>query len=201
MKLSSVREGLPFELVSRHVKSHQDEEREYDDLTRPEQLNVQADHRATEHSMNFVQTIPSQSSIQYLPAEATLRQHRVSHSHEIRTLRTEFTEYELRAYLQRRNDWSDKVYDSISWPAYRKANAGLTNNLRTFVVTSQRWLPIGVRERLCSGTTDTCPQCKGNRDCSSSYRCESRAQWRYRFVIHLHGHLKETKTVHDPRCI
>jgi hypothetical protein len=30
MKLSSVREGLPFEL-SRHVKSHQDEEREYDD--------------------------------------------------------------------------------------------------------------------------------------------------------------------------
>jgi hypothetical protein len=50
------------------------------------------------------------------------------------TLRTEFTEYELRAYLQRRNDWSDKVYDSISWPAYRKANAGLTNNLRTFVV-------------------------------------------------------------------
>jgi hypothetical protein len=48
MKLSSVREGLPFELISRHVKSHQDEEREYDDLTRPEQLNVQADHRATE---------------------------------------------------------------------------------------------------------------------------------------------------------
>jgi hypothetical protein len=34
-----------------------------------------------------------------------------------------------------------------------------TNNLRTFVVKfSHGWLPIGVRERLCSGTTDTC-QC------------------------------------------
>jgi hypothetical protein len=40
MKLSSVREGLPFELISRHVKSHQDDKYEYDDLTRPEQLNV-----------------------------------------------------------------------------------------------------------------------------------------------------------------
>jgi hypothetical protein len=40
MKLSSVREGLPFELVSRHVKSHQDNERKYDDLIRPEQLRV-----------------------------------------------------------------------------------------------------------------------------------------------------------------
>jgi hypothetical protein len=41
----------------------------------------------------------------------------------------------------------------------------------------------------------------GNRDCSSSLPLQSRAQWRYRFVIHLHGHLKETKTVHDLRCI
>jgi hypothetical protein len=40
--------GLPFELISRHVKSHQDDKYEYDDLTRPEQLNVQADHRASD---------------------------------------------------------------------------------------------------------------------------------------------------------
>jgi hypothetical protein len=26
------------------------------------------------------------------------------------TLRTEFTEYDLREYLQRRNDWLDEVY-------------------------------------------------------------------------------------------
>jgi hypothetical protein len=66
---------------------------------------------------------------------------------------------------------------------------------------SHGWLPIGVRERLCSGTTDTCPQCSEIETVPHLYRCESRAQWRYRFVIHLHGHLKETKTVHDLRCI
>ena len=46
MTLSEVREGLPFKLISQHVKSHQDDERDFDDLTRPEQLNILADHRA-----------------------------------------------------------------------------------------------------------------------------------------------------------
>jgi hypothetical protein len=36
MTLSEVREELPFKLISRHVKSHQDDERGFDDLTRPE---------------------------------------------------------------------------------------------------------------------------------------------------------------------
>jgi hypothetical protein len=47
MTLSEVREGLPFKVISRHVKSHQDDERYFDDLTRPKQLNVLANHRAT----------------------------------------------------------------------------------------------------------------------------------------------------------
>jgi hypothetical protein len=47
MTLSEVRKGLPFELISQHVESHQDKERDYDDLTRPEQLNVLADRCAT----------------------------------------------------------------------------------------------------------------------------------------------------------
>jgi hypothetical protein len=46
MTLSEVREGLPFQLISRHVNSHQDDERDFADLTRPEQLNVLAYHRA-----------------------------------------------------------------------------------------------------------------------------------------------------------
>jgi hypothetical protein len=47
MTLSEVREGLPLQLISRHVKSHQDDKCDFDDLTRPAQLNVLADRRAT----------------------------------------------------------------------------------------------------------------------------------------------------------
>jgi hypothetical protein len=46
MTLSAIREKLPFELITLHVKGHQDDEREYGDRTRPEQLNVQASSRS-----------------------------------------------------------------------------------------------------------------------------------------------------------
>jgi hypothetical protein len=42
-------------------------------------------------------------------------------SREKRTLRKEIPEYELRAYLQKRNNWADQVYDSISCSTYRSA--------------------------------------------------------------------------------
>jgi hypothetical protein len=105
MTLGEVQEGLPFKLISRHVKSHQDEKRDLADLTRPEQLNVLADHRATA-ALDEVRAARKTPEFYPLP---TCRGYLCDASgHSI-------TEYELRAYLQKRNDWSDDVYDSISW--------------------------------------------------------------------------------------
>jgi hypothetical protein len=110
---------------SRHVKSHQDEEREYDDLTRPEQLNVPTTEQQR-HSMNFVQTIPSQSSIntylRKLPATAPGISRNTHAQNRIHRVRAPSVPSETQRLVR-------QGYDSISWPAYRKANAGLTNNL------------------------------------------------------------------------
>jgi hypothetical protein len=40
MTLSETRTNLPFKLASQHVRSHQDDGHDFDDLTRSEQLNV-----------------------------------------------------------------------------------------------------------------------------------------------------------------
>ena len=69
------------------------------------------------------------------------------------------------------------------------------------VKLSHGWLPIGVRERRCSGTSDLCPQCNDIETVPHLYRCQVRQPWRQRFLIHLHGHLRETKTAADIRCI
>jgi hypothetical protein len=171
MTLSEVREGLPFQLISRHEKSHQDGKRDFADLTRPAQLNVLADHRAT---AGLYELHAARQNPEFYPLPAC-RGYLCDASgyiisREIRTLRTELLEYELRAYHPKRNDWSDDVYDSVSWRAYGSPIAGLTDSLRTFVVKlSHSWLPIGVRERRCSATTDLCPQCnERNRDRSPS---------------------------------
>jgi hypothetical protein len=49
----------------------------------------------------------------------------VLYSRENRTLRTELSEYELLAYLQKRNNGTDQIFDSISWSAYRPATVKL----------------------------------------------------------------------------
>jgi hypothetical protein len=139
MTLSEVREGLPFQLISQHVKSHQDEKRDFDDPTRPEQLNVLADHRAA--ASKTTEFHPLSKCRGYL-RDAT----GYITSREISTLRTELSEYELRAYLQKRNEWSDEVFDSISWAAYGSASVGLTDSLRTFVVKFS-YLPAMHRNR------------------------------------------------------
>jgi hypothetical protein len=203
MTLSEVREGLPFRLISQHVKSHQDDERDFADLTRPEQLNVLADHRATA-ALDALRAARKSTEFHPLPVCRGYLRDASGHitSREISTLRTELSEYELRAYLQVRNEWSDEVFDSISWVAYGSASAGLTDSLRNYVVKfSHSWLPIGVRERRCSATTDLCPQCTEIETVPHLYRCEARGPWRHRFLIHLHGHLTENKTAADIRCI
>ncbi len=84
----------------------------------------------------------------------------------------------------------------------RWLSAGLTESLRTYVVKlSHGWLPIGVSEKRCSGTTDLCPQCNEVDTVPHLYRCHVRGPWRHRFLIHLHGHLRETKPAANIRCI
>jgi hypothetical protein len=46
-----------------------------------------------------------------------------------------------------------------------------------------------------------CPQCNEIETVPHLYRCQARAPWRHRFLIHLHGHLKEHDTAAGIRCI
>jgi hypothetical protein len=100
--------------------SHQDDDRAFADLTTPEQLNVLADHRATAALDELRTAGQTKELFPLLPACRGYLRDGTGYitSREIRTLRTELTEYELRDYLQKRNEWSDEVYDSISWTAY-----------------------------------------------------------------------------------
>jgi hypothetical protein len=55
-------------------------------------------------------------------------------SREQHTLRTELPEFELGAYRQKLNNWTDQFYYSSSWPAHRAATALLTDSVQTVVV-------------------------------------------------------------------
>jgi hypothetical protein len=162
---------------SRHVNDHQDDKRDFADLTGPEQVNVLADHSATA-ALDELRAA-GQTTEFYAPTACRcyLRDgNGYITSREIRTLRTKLAEYELRDYLQKGNEWSDEVYDSIGWSAYRSATAGLTDSIRTFVIKLSQ--------------IETAPHL---------YCYHARGPWHHWFLIHLHGHLTETKTAADRR--
>jgi hypothetical protein len=101
MTLGEIRKGLPFKLTSQHVKSHQDDKRHFDDLTRPEQLKVLADRRATA-ALDKLRAAGKSTAFYPLPiCQGYLRDRngRYITRREIRTLRTALPENELRDYL------------------------------------------------------------------------------------------------------
>jgi hypothetical protein len=114
------------EVISRHVESvkrQKDDARDYADLTRPKQLNALADHRATVGldrrravgKTTAFYPVPTCREAIFVTATAGIS----SVGKYARTLRTALLEYEVRVYLQRRNDWSSKTNNSICWSVYR----------------------------------------------------------------------------------
>jgi hypothetical protein len=90
-------------------------ERLFADLT-VSRINVLADHGATA-AMISVQLTKSKA----LPLPCRyLRDNGCITSREIRTLRNELPG--TSSLPSKRNDWSDRVYESIGWPAYRSAS-------------------------------------------------------------------------------
>jgi hypothetical protein len=121
-------------------------------------------------------------------------------SREKRKLTNEYPEYEIRAYLLQRNDWTAQIFDSINLTAYRAAISALTDQLRTFVIKlSHNCLPVGVRERRCGAATDTCSK-RIQESVPHLYLCHSRANWRDQFIDKFTRHLKDASTAAGLRC-
>jgi hypothetical protein len=164
-----------------------------------QQLNVEADHRATA-ALDALRAAKQTTEFYPLPACRAYLATPPDISPVAKYARSEPNFLSTNSSIpSKRNNWSNEVYDSISG-GLRSASAGLTDNLRTFVVKlSHDWLPIEYANddavvRL------TCPQCSEIETVPHLYRCQSRAQWRNRFLIHLQVHLKETDTAADIRC-
>jgi hypothetical protein len=202
MQLSALRANLPFHLASLHVRGHQDEKCDFKLLPRPAQLNVLADRLATEVLMDL-RAAATPTEFYPLPAcRAYLMDDKgYITSKEKQTLMTEFSEYELRAYLQDHNNWTETIYESINWPAYQSSSSRVSITVKTFVIKhSTDWLPVGVREKRYGAATDTCPKCNQTETNTHLYTCQSRTAWRKQFITQLRKHLIDTSTAADLRC-
>jgi hypothetical protein len=202
MTLSALQTKLTIRLASLHVRAHQDGHCDFNLLPRPAQLNVLADALASE-ALEELRAADQPTEFYPLPACRAYLRDGIGHitSCEKRTLRNEFTEYEIRSYLQQRNGWTAHILDSINWTVYRAAISAITNQVRIFAIKfSHDWLPVDVRDYRNGAAIDTCPQCIQLETSRHLYHCHSRTLWRDQFIDKLTKHLKDATTAADLRC-
>jgi hypothetical protein len=159
-----------FQSSCQHVKSHQDNKKDFSDLPFSAQVNVFCDHMATQHMIVHC-TGEWSSRPNYLPTRnqpvvISHAQQRIP-SHYIARLREEITSQAHRTYFQERYRWDDYIYGQIAWePLYaigRRHTSHRSFGNRSKLV--HNWLNLGSQRakfsphQLPNTTQQSCPYC------------------------------------------
>ena len=189
-----------------HVKGHQDNTIPYDELSRPAQLNVQADKLAT------IQLKKKQRSTPYyrLPASKVML---VINRQEITAgfkffIRNAYLTPDLRTYMIDKFNWHATVPDMIWWKPHGKVLSRLSPMNSTRI---RKWifnhLPTNQRQFLIHKSGDNiCNACSnGPEDDDHIIRCTSPAASRIRkqWLEQLYFYLDTKSATHKEvtRCI
>ena len=148
--------GLCIKIL--HVKGHQDKKTPYSDLTRPAQLNVDADTYATNYLNNGTvikyQLFPANPVTLYLSKCVITSKYK-------REIRKSSRSPELRIYLIDKFNWAQNTPDLIWWEIHGSSIFSLPFNdrrrIRKFIF---RWLPTCERLKMQEDeVSEACPVC------------------------------------------
>jgi hypothetical protein len=141
-----------------HVKSHQDDETEFDQLPFSAQLNVRCDHMAT-NQLHRQRKHASESSLSCPLIPRTLP---VAISCHGQVISSHYIQNYLachRLFLQNKYKWSDWTWETIAWDSFhlcgkRTANLNLNVSFRSKLV--HNWLHLGTRRATQSVASPPC---------------------------------------------
>lgn len=106
-------------ITAKHVRGHQDKHKQYHQLPREAQLNIEADIKATNalkhHSKNNTYQQPTT-----VKAMLYTRGQPIT-SKEAPTLRTAILSIDLIDHMTKREDWHPSIPGTISWEAHKRA--------------------------------------------------------------------------------
>ena len=153
---------VPHPIKYQHIKAHQDDKEQYDNLSLPSQLNVDADHLAGQ-----VPPIPGETPAPVFP---TTRIH-LHHTTGTVTARIRNSLYEFRNFPQvqqkllERWDWERHMLDWIDWKAFRRNRRANRRkkiiNPVTHTKLIHRLLPIALRQHRNNPARPAhCPHCQ-----------------------------------------
>lgn len=159
-----------------HIKGHQDDIREYDELSRLEQLNVQADLLAKrkmtallslhiEERKNYRHNhLPNESC--YISWNNAQGQELKICSHLQKTLTFHIEQQRLRQHWKKKNKFSPYAERSLDWTVIHKSHKGTSPAFHQWL---SKWITgfcgVGVMMKLWKFQNhDRCPRCNAGRE-------------------------------------
>ena len=186
---------FPYYVQFEHVPGHQDTAVSYYFLSRPAQLNVQADTMATA-ALNR-QPYGTSPTIPLLPNTKVRLISMAYGPHtgdELSTLRKLFPGKRLAAYFHHKFEWTDTTHNLIDWVAFEQANAK-TDISRTFLSKLLAgWLPTNSRLSRYEPISAQCPCCPSEETQTHLYTCRSYQPWRDEFRTKIDEQLRQLYT-------
>jgi hypothetical protein len=169
---------LPENFRTKHVHGHQDNALEYEELSRPAQLNVDADELATtalQSALAEGATAPQMIPLPSCQAYLLNREGCIISIH----IRLSMPEENLKNHLQRHQGWTDNTINRIDWESFAKPRAKLTPNLMVFSTKlSSDWLPVAVRQQRHQFLpTNECHLCGEPEITEHLFLCKQRGEW------------------------
>ena len=174
-----------------HVKSHQDEKTDFDQLPFHAQLNVLCDQMATNqlkrqrtNAWEATQTCPLPP--RNLPVEVKIGRQIIS-SHYVKRLREEIGIDRHRSFLQAKYKWSDQVWVTIAWESFEhRASRPNLDQLANRSKIVHNWLNLGSQRARHGRCPDTllesrCPFCTSAEDFQHLLTCTAPRAQKFRY--------------------
>jgi hypothetical protein len=176
--------GLDCLLHFRHIAGHQDDDRRYQDLPLPAQLNVQADDSLAGEFQRQHPTWDYRRAPVLPSSNVQLHLHEGSVTHHLKQQLKKARHHQpLINRMCRRNGWNQVIANSIDWDAHRIALGRQEHHRTTLIKYLHGWLPVGrVVHRYDKKYEKECPSCTSVEEETIGHLpvCpgELREQWR-----------------------
>jgi hypothetical protein len=190
---------LPIKFQFIHVKCHQDKDTEIHLLPWEAQMNVQADHLATDYLDNYAEPSKIIPFIPTVQANITIKGETITRRFANR-LRLTANSPDMRNRLITRNNWTEHIFQSIHWDTPGKALATLEHSTRIFITKfAHEHLPTRRHmKRIGEAESDQCPSCRNTTETSwHILNCANRTEWCNTLHKHLSDVLYVNKTQPD----
>jgi hypothetical protein len=194
---------LPITIRFIHVKSHQDKDTAVHLLPWEAQMNVTADHLATDYLENYADPSKIIPFIKPVQANLTIQGATITRRFANR-LRLAASSPDLHNRMITRNNWSAQIFKSMHWDAPGKALMTLEHSTQIFLTKFvHEHLPTRKHMKKIGETdSDKCPSCLHTTETAwHMLNCENREEWRGKLHQTLHDTLHINKTQPDLQII